>query len=395
MKKISIFCLSLFSVANLSIAQTDITSVKVKNPKSVKTASGLEYTITSKGNGRLAQKGDNVKVHYTGKFTNDTIFDSSVKRGMPFEFMLGRGRVIKGWDEGISYLHIGDKATFVIPPTIGYGDQESGPIPANSTLIFDVELVDATDGIKSFEIKKKDTLKTASGLKYLIAQANPKGDKPVQGGKVAVNYVAYFTDGNIFDATADRGTPFSFILGKNQVIKGWDEGVALMKTGEKFRFIVPYQLAYGEEGYQGAIPPKATLIFDVELVEAKQAIKPVLYDVSGKDTITTESGLKYIVVNKGMGAKAENGKNVKVHYTGMLADGSIFDSSVERGEPIEFPLGQGRVIKGWEEGIALMNVGDKLRLIIPYELAYGEEGRAPVIPAKAQLTFDVELVDVK
>ena len=93
--------------------------------------------------------------------------------------------------------------------------------------------------------------------------------------------------------------------------------------------------------------------------------------------------------------KAEAGKTVKVHYSGYLADGKMFDSSIERGEPIEFPLGQGMVIPGWEEGIALMNVGDKLRLVIPYYLAYGEQGREPIIPAKADLTFDVELVDVK
>ncbi|MBL7891584.1 MAG: FKBP-type peptidyl-prolyl cis-trans isomerase [Bacteroidia bacterium] len=399
MQKIFILGLALFTGVILTQAQTksaqDITSKKVDKPKTVKTASGLQYTITSQGNGPQAHMGDNVKVHYTGKFTNDTVFDSSVNRGTPFEFMLGRGRVIKGWDEGISYLHVGDKATFIIPPAIGYGDQDSGPIPANSTLVFDVELLGVSEGVKLFDIKKRDTLKTASGLKYLIAQANPKGEKPLQGGRVVANYVAYFTDGTIFDATADRGKPFSFLLGKNQVVKGWDEGVSLMRTGEKFRLIIPYELAYGEQGYQGVIPPKATILLDIELLEVKAPIKPTLYDVAGKEVQTTTSGLKYIIVNKGSGAKAEAGKNVKVHYTGFLDNGTIFDSSVERGEPIEFPLGQGRVIKGWDEGIGMMNVGDKMRLIIPYDLAYGEAGRPPIIPAKAQLTFDVELVEVK
>lgn len=399
MQKIFILGLALFTGVILTQAQTksaqDITSKKVDKPKTVKTASGLQYTVTSQGNGPQAHMGDNVKVHYTGKFTNDTVFDSSVNRGTPFEFMLGRGRVIKGWDEGISYLHVGDKATFIIPPAIGYGDQDSGPIPANSTLVFDVELLGVSEGVKLFDIKKRDTLKTASGLKYLIAQANPKGEKPLQGGRVVANYVAYFTDGTIFDATADRGKPFSFLLGKNQVVKGWDEGVSLMRTGEKFRLIIPYELAYGEQGYQGVIPPKATILLDIELLEVKAPIKPTLYDVAGKEVQTTTSGLKYIIVNKGSGAKAEAGKNVKVHYTGFLDDGKIFDSSIERGEPIEFPLGQGRVIKGWDEGIGMMSVGDKMRLIIPYELAYGEAGRPPIIPAKAQLTFDVELVEVK
>ena len=97
---------------------------------------------------------------------------------------------------------------------------------------------------------------------------------------------------------------------------------------------------------------------------------------------------------KGKGEHATFGRNVKVHYTGYLDNGTVFDSSIDRGEPIEFQLGKGLVIPGWEEGIALMSVGDKYRLIIPYNLAYGASGRPPMIPPKAQLTFDVELVGV-
>ena len=84
-----------------------------------------------------------------------------------------------------------------------------------------------------------------------------------------------------------------------------------------------------------------------------------------------------------------------MHYTGSLTSGKVFDSSYKRNEPISFPLGMGRVIKGWDEGIALLNVGGKAKLIIPYFLAYGEEGHPPVIPARATLIFDVELTDVK
>jgi len=112
------------------------------------------------------------------------------------------------------------------------------------------------------------------------------------------------------------------------------------------------------------------------------------------DTITTASGLKYLVLSKGTGVHAELNKNVEVHYTGYLLDGKVFDSSVERGDPIEFILGAGQVIKGWDEGIALMNVGDKLRLIIPSNLAYGEKGAGNAIPPNSTLIFDVELLSI-
>jgi FKBP-type peptidyl-prolyl cis-trans isomerase len=109
----------------------------------------------------------------------------------------------------------------------------------------------------------------------------------------------------------------------------------------------------------------------------------------------TESGLGYIMVKEGSGVQAENGKTVSVHYTGKLTDGTKFDSSLDRNQPIEFVLGQGRVIKGWDEGISYLKVGGKATFIIPSDLAYGERGAGGVIPPNATLIFDVELVDVK
>ncbi|HVF48022.1 MAG TPA: FKBP-type peptidyl-prolyl cis-trans isomerase [Pyrinomonadaceae bacterium] len=108
----------------------------------VKTASGLTYLITQKGTGRTPKVGETVVVHYTGTLTNGTKFDSSRDRGQPISFPLGQGKVIKGWDEGIAKLRIGDQAIFVIPSAIGYGPKGRGPIPPDATLIFIVELVD-------------------------------------------------------------------------------------------------------------------------------------------------------------------------------------------------------------------------------------------------------------
>ncbi len=400
MKKIATL---LFAVISLSLSAQEkvkndkptVKTVKVKKPKTMKTASGLEYTITEKGNGKMPQVGDKVKVHYTGKLLNDTVFDSSVKRGQPFEFKLGAGQVIKGWDEAFQLLNVGDKATLKLPANIAYGERAMGLIPANATLIFDVELIDFTEGVHPWDGKGKDTITTASGLKYIMIKENKSGEIAAAGTQATVHYSGYFKDGKMFDSSVERGQPFKVKVGKGQVIKGWDEGLALLRKGEKAKLFIPYTLGYGEQGY-GPIPAKAELIFDVEIVDVQAPVVPVLYDVSKLEAQKTASGLQYYVVNKSASTvKAEAGKTVKVHYSGYLADGKMFDSSVERGEPIEFQLGQGMVIPGWEEGIALMNVGDKLRLVIPYYLAYGEQGREPIIPAKADLTFDVELVDVK
>ena len=109
----------------------------------------------------------------------------------------------------------------------------------------------------------------------------------------------------------------------------------------------------------------------------------------------TSSGLRYKIEEKGTGAKAEKGKTVSVHYKGMLPDGTVFDSSYKRNQPIDFPLGEGHVIAGWDEGIQLLNEGGKARLVIPSHLAYGERGAGGVIPPNATLVFDVELVKVK
>ena len=127
-------------------------------------------------------------------------------------------------------------------------------------------------------------------------------------------------------------------------------------------------------------------------LEKKQLMEEKLESVS-QDAETTDSGLKYIMLEEGTGNSPMSGQNVSVHYTGYLLDGTKFDSSYDRGEPITFPLGQGRVIKGWDEGISLLKVGGKAKFIIPPDLAYGSRAIGP-IPANSILIFEVELVDI-
>ncbi|MCA6363818.1 MAG: FKBP-type peptidyl-prolyl cis-trans isomerase [Bacteroidetes bacterium] len=244
-------------------------SKKVRKPKTIKTASGLEYTITAKGNGPQAGSGYRLTVLYTGKLTNDTVFDASSRHGnTPFTYKVGAGRVIKGWDEAGALLRAGDKVTLRIPPELGYGAQQMPNIPANSTLVFEIEVLDVQPPPVKRDAKGMDTVTTASGLKIVFFEKHPENPLAKPGQRVKVNYSGYLTDGKMFDSSFENGAPIQVMLGKGQVIKGWDEGLALMRVGEKAQFIIPPGLAYGNRA-MGSIPANSTLIFDVDLLSAQ------------------------------------------------------------------------------------------------------------------------------
>lgn len=133
---------------------------------------------------------------------------------------------------------------------------------------------------------------------------------------------------------------------------------------------------------------------DEKIAEAAKEQEELLADVSAGYE-KTNSGLRYSILQKGDGKKANKGDMVSVHYKGQLLDGTVFDSSYKRKQPIDFNVGIGQVIKGWDEGILLLKVGDKARFVIPSDLAYGSSGAGGVIPPNAPLIFDVELVSVK
>ena len=167
-----------------------------------------------------------------------------------------------------------------------------------------------------------------------------------------------------------------------------------MKVGGKRTLIIPSELGYGARGAGDRIPPNATLIFEVELVEIKKPFIDTDFELPGEEVIS-ESGMVMIDHIKGSGTNPQNGQKVIVHYTGKLESGQKFDSSHDRGNPFVFTLGEGRVIKGWEEGLASMEIGGKRTLIIPPYLAYGSRGAGNVIPPNATLIFEVELIDIQ
>ena len=367
---------------------------RVTQPAYKTDLSGIQYRVTQQGNGNKPMINDMVYVHYRLLLEDSTLIDNSYERGEPISFKMGAGQVIEGWEKGIGLLNEGDKAIMIIPPDLAYGERAVGDIPANSKLIFDVEVVKIDPAPKPLEVPAgADITSTTSGLRYLVIEEGD-GMMLIPGMRVRIHYNGFFEDDmNIFDSSYQRNEPIDFTLGKGMVIRGWEEGIAKLRVGDKARLWIPYDLAYGEQG-RGPIPPAANLIFDVEVIDAEEVKRPEPFNVAGKDTLETESGLRYIIVDEGSGEFPEEGQVVRVHYTGFLMNGNIFDSSVERGQPFRFLLGRRQVIAGWDEGVALMKPGARYRFIIPPDMAYGERAMGP-IPSGATLIFDIELLSVE
>lgn len=240
-----------------------------------------------------------------------------------------------------------------------------------------------------------ESMLTDSGLEYMEVEAGT-GTTPQAGDIVSVHYTGTLTNGVVFDSSYQRNEPLSFPLGAGMVIPGWDEGIGLMQKGGKARLTIPPELAYGESGAGGVIPPNATLIFDVELVDVTAGAPAAPSAVNEADYTTTDTGLKYYDFVVGDGASPTSGKAVTVHYTGWLLEGGKFDSSLDRGQPFSFTIDAGQVISGWDEGVMGMKVGGKRQLVIPPELGYGSRGAGGgVIPPNATLVFEVELLEVQ
>jgi peptidylprolyl isomerase len=240
-----------------------------------------------------------------------------------------------------------------------------------------------------------DFTTTATGLQYIINEEGT-GASPEVGELVSVHYTGWLEDGTQFDSSVERGQPFQFALGQGMVIQGWDEGVAFLKEGGKGRLIIPPELGYGPAGSGGVIPPDATLIFDVELIEILPGPPEDPEDIALSDYTETDSGLSYYDLEVGDGSVPEEGQQLLIHYTGWLEDGTQFDSSLNRGQPIVIVLGSEQALEGWHEALATMNIGGKRQIIVPPELAFGDEGAGGgIIPPDETLVFQLELLDAQ
>ncbi len=258
MKQLIRFSLILIAALGLAACGSGTTTGGAATPAQsggdnlITTASGLKYEDLVVGTGASPAPTDVVTVNYTGTLQDGTVFDASRLHGGPISFPLNR--VIKGWTEGVGSMKVGGTRKLVIPPELGYGNQPNGSIPANSTLTFIVELIDIP--------------KSTSEVKIEDVQVG-NGAEAVPGKRVTVNYTGRLENGTKFDSSLDRNQPFTFDLGAGEVIAGWDQGVKGMKVGGKRILTIPPELGYGAQGAGGVIPPNATLIFEIELLDVK------------------------------------------------------------------------------------------------------------------------------
>jgi len=408
-----------------------------KYPGFTKSDSGLYYKIykVSKDTAKPKAK-DWISIEYRlvvkskGK---DSLFINSVKSGQgPLRMQLPPSDYKGDIYVGMRMLSAGDSGEFIVSAdslfrkTFRQGMRPKY-IDSNTVARFFIHMVtvESPEAMQKKEIETLDkyiadnkitTKPTASGL-YYIEETAGKGIAIDSGCQVIYNVKISMLNGKqVFGQDSMK-----FIYGKRPDMSGFLEGIKLMKKGGKARLILPSQIAFGERGYR-EIPPYTTIVYNITVLDvkskadyekqqaaekkkaeakkaaAKNAESSLLKKYLKDNKITakpTASGLYYIEKVAGTGPMAAAGKKVSVQYTGTLLNGKKFDSSRDHdGKPYEFELGKGNVVKGWDEGIAMMRKGGKAILIVPSSLGYGEKDMGN-IPPYSPLVFDVELVDVK
>lgn len=286
-KKAGVYCLaiaSLYACTGKDGYETD--------------KSGLMYKFLENKEGQNAKEGDIITLSMVYKTSKDSVLFDTKKMGKPLEFILPPASFVGSLESGLAMLSAGDSASFQINADSlfekTFRSKRPDFIEENSKITFNVRMisVQTREQFEKSQAEKKDkqvatddkliqdylaanniqASKNELGIYYSVSQAG-KGNVPQTGDTISVNYTGKFLDGKVFDSSSNMGKPLEFPVGYGFVIRGWDEGLKLVKLGEKGTLYIPSGLAYGPAGAGGVIPPDAVLVFDVELVKIKPAKK--------------------------------------------------------------------------------------------------------------------------
>ncbi|KAJ3379444.1 Peptidyl-prolyl cis-trans isomerase fkbp9, partial [Lobulomyces angularis] len=366
---------------------------KVENKLTATPNSKLLVDITKKVENctEKTKIGDTLTVDYVGTpLKSGIIFNSTYDTGIPFVFELGSGHLYKGWDQGLEDMCVGEERKLTIPGNIAYKDADfpENLLNDDDSLVFLIKLLSINSNKKSISSTKQPT-----ELWTEVTKIAPNCLRKTEVGDVLeVDYIGtFFENGEVFESSIELGYPFLFTLGNGEVIKGWDEGLINMCVGEERKLTIPSNLAYGDVG-SGKIKGGATLVFEITLLKIVNGQEP-----SVNKTTPTQLIIEVTKEIENCEDRSVDGDVLKMEYTGTLfSTGEKFDSSLEVGRhPFEFTLGVGEVIKGWDQGLLNMCVGEKRKLTIPSNLAYGEKGAGKIIKPGEALVFEVHLLEIK
>ncbi|XP_019739160.1 peptidyl-prolyl cis-trans isomerase FKBP10-like isoform X1 [Hippocampus comes] len=317
---------------------------------------------------RQAQDGDQVRYHYNATFLDGKTFDSSHQRGAAKVGLLGEGRLIAGIEKGLLGMCVNERRTLTVPPHLAYGSSGAGEtIPPDTTLVFEILLLDLWN---KADLVVTKTISTPKDCKRSVMRSD----------FVRYHYNGTLLDGTTFDSSYVRKQTRDSLVGEGWLVKGLDEGLLGMCVGEIRNIVIPPFKGYGEKGSAGAeVPPHATLVFDVLLVDIHNP----------KDNITVEEQ----VVPESCNRRTVAGDYIRYHYNGTFLNGVTFDTSYQRNSTYNTYIGMGYVIAGMDQALLGVCMGERRRVVIPPHLAYGQGGAGDVIPPSAVLVFDIHVVD--
>lgn len=404
-------------------------------PDFEKTEDGLYFKFhLEPEDGIQADSGDrlNIRMRY---YTDDTLyFDSKLDMNGPLIIPMDAPRNRTDLYTALKLMKVGDSATFIMPVDSFFGSRAIAELDSIEDIFVDLVVYDIKKlaDFQAEEAEKKQQLKeieTAEIQQYIddnqlspepldngllmLDHKKTSGEKLKSGLIAMVSFKGQLLNGDVFQ---DFNTEsFPYVVGESPDFAfQWDPVLKKMRKGETARFIIPAEQAFGQQGYRNLIPPNSPLLLEVKVTDVltkeeyqekslqeKKRLRAIAENklqsylkTNNISTEPTQSGLIFIPKKAGNGNKVQVGDTILVHYKGYLLNGDVFDSSYDRGRPMEYIVGSGGLIQGWLEAIPMMEEGEKVQLVIPWRLAYGQQAKGP-IPPYSNLVFDMEIVKIK